>query len=153
MGETPTGTRSLWQIGRAFLRDALVGAALGAVLALVWLVFFWLVGGASRVLYNFGTRKIEFGSSGETGVTIPREDLSGGNLWRGCLVLFVLTVVVIVGSIVGAWIGGRTGGVVGGVVAYLAPFLGYGVYVQRATGWVAWLDSVNRGDRPGGPPR
>jgi len=151
MGERPAEPASGSRSGRSFLRDVAVGAALGVALAVVWVVVLLLTRPAERAMVNFRTRRVEYGEVGATYHTAPFSDFSWRNLGLGCLVLLAFGVSVVGGFVVGGLVGGPPGSAVGGVVGYLAPFVGYGVYVQRTVGWAAWL-GIETGGR-GTPPR
>src|SRR5688572_1920898 len=109
--------------GGPLLRDLLIGGSLGIALA---------VRGAALALAHGLT------GGGDAGLGL-----------KGCLILLGLVAVVACGAALGFVLGGGAGAACGGLGAYLAPFLVYGVRIQRTTGWAAWFRQANQSKRSG----
>lgn len=138
MGESATDAGPPRRTWRTLPRDLLLGAGLGLGIALFWLVVLLLTQPPK-------TRWVW--SSDRTGLhrgDYPVEEFRPWEILQGCLLVLGFVLVVVGGMAVGNLVGGSGGALVGGLAAYLVPFVGYGVYVQRTVGAAAWLDAVGR---------
>ena len=124
---------------RSLPRDVLIGTALGLALAVLWVVVLLVSHPPRRMLYNFGTRLVEYGDVGDTSYSAPVSDFTRKNLGLGCLVLLTFAASIAGGVALGVWSGWRPGAVVGAGLGYVAPFVGLGVYVQRTVGWAKFI--------------
>lgn len=69
---------------------------------------------------------------------VASSDARPGASVKGCLLVLALLFVVAVGAAAGFVLAGATGAAVGGVAGYVIPFVGFGIYTQRTTGWATW---------------
>jgi len=109
LADTESPDESPRRAGSTLLRDELVGGSLGGALGAFWVV----------------------AALAEARPESPKSCL------RGCLVILGLCAVVPCTAAGGYWLGGTAGAVCGGVAGYFVPFIVYGVWVQRTTGWAA----------------
>ncbi len=146
--------RSPERAGRGLCRDALVGLAFGAILAVVsilaLLMLPMILPTPKRAMLNFSRRQVEYGHVGETHYTVPFREYSWRNLRIGCAIFLAFGMSITAGLYVGRLAGGPTRIAAGGLVGYLVPFFAYGVYVQRTVGWATWLgdETASRDSRP-----
>lgn len=145
MGDRPTEPAPRWSSGWVLLRDVAVGVALGVALAIGWVFVLLLTRPPARAMFNFSTRRVEYGQTGATDATVPLSALSWRNLTLGCLFLVAVGVSVVGGLVIGGRLGPPPAAAVGAAIGYLAPFVGYGVYVQRTVGWADWLGIETKG--------